>query len=741
MQPDFLGDMRILHDDRQFIRVPALSSKPRIPMKKMMYLITLLATLGGLADSVTHAQDFNGVAALTQRVAPWTKDKIAFHSLSAADHDRFELETQGNQLHIYATTPSAAAMGFNYYLNHFCHQMMSHGADNLKPLEKLPAVQPKCIIESDFKYRYALNYCTFNYSMSFYQWKDWERELDWMALHGVNLMLAIDGMEIVWQKTLEKFGFSEKEILDFIPGPAFTAWWLLGNLEGWGGSVTPDMITRQMQLQKRVLARMKELGIEPVLHGFYGMVPNSLHEKFPGAKIIEQGSWAGGFHRPAFLSPQDSLFGRMADVYYQSIKNIYGDCHFFAADPFHEGGQSDGLDVSISAKAIQSEMQKHSPGSIWVLMAWGQNPGNELLKDLQKENVLVLELNGENENNWAHTNRIGNIPWIWCCIINYGETPGLKGKLDIILQEPGKSFREPGGKYLKGIGIAPEGILNNPIVYELLLNNGWGSLKDPDTLINDYMKYRYGKEDNDLYSGLILLKKSVYSSERSGGTESFFAARPSKEVKSVTTWGSTKIGYDWNLPENALKDYLKAAVHFSHSETFQYDITDIARQVLSDQGQRAYDSTMKYFNQKNKSKYTLYKKKFFHLLHLQEQLMATDKNRMVGTWLNQARNFGHTDYERSLSEKNARMQISIWGPDTNPETDLHDYAHKEWSGLIKDLYRLRWKMFFEQLDNELDGKPVQKINYFATELTWALGKNSYPVKTKGNYLRVIKKIE
>jgi alpha-N-acetylglucosaminidase len=121
--------------------------------------------------------------------------------------------------------------------------------------------------------------------------------------------------------------------------------------------------------------------------------------------------------------------------------------------------------------------------------------------------------------------------------------------------------------------------------------------------------------------------------------------------------------------------------------------------------------------------------------------MATDKNRMVGTWLNQARNFGHTDYERSLSEKNARMQISIWGPDTNPETDLHDYAHKEWSGLIKDLYRLRWKMFFEQLDNELDGKPVQKINYFATELTWALGKNSYPVKTKGNYLRVIKKIE
>ncbi len=150
------------------------------------------------------------------------------------------------------------------------------------------------------------------------------------------------------------------------------------------------------------------------------------------------------------------------------------------------------------------------------------------------------------------------------------------------------------------------------------------------------MKYRYGKEDDDLYSGLILLSKSVYSSERNGGTESVFAARPNKEIKSVSTWGSIKIGYDWKLLENALGAYLKAASRFSQSETFQYDITDIAGQVLSNQGQRGYDSAMLYFNQKEKSKYNYFKNEFFHLLDLQEQLMSTNKNRMVGTWLNQA---------------------------------------------------------------------------------------------------------
>ena len=66
-------------------------------------------------------------------------------------------------------------------------------------------------------YRYALNYCTINYSFSFYTWEDWEKELEWMSLNGVNIMLAPVGTELVWYNTLLKLGYTDAEAKAFVP--------------------------------------------------------------------------------------------------------------------------------------------------------------------------------------------------------------------------------------------------------------------------------------------------------------------------------------------------------------------------------------------------------------------------------------------------------------------------------------------------------------------------------------------
>lgn len=89
--------------------------------------------------------------------------------------------------------------------------------------------------------------------MAFWDWNRWEKEIDWMALNGVNLPLAIVGTEAVWKNTLNRLDFSETEIESFIPGPAFTSWWLMGNLEGWGGPVTDTHIQQQVVLQQKIL--------------------------------------------------------------------------------------------------------------------------------------------------------------------------------------------------------------------------------------------------------------------------------------------------------------------------------------------------------------------------------------------------------------------------------------------------------------------------------------------------------
>jgi alpha-N-acetylglucosaminidase len=37
-------------------------------------------------------------------------------------------------------------------------------------------------------------------SYVWWDWARWEKEIDWMALHGINLPLAFTGQETIWQK-------------------------------------------------------------------------------------------------------------------------------------------------------------------------------------------------------------------------------------------------------------------------------------------------------------------------------------------------------------------------------------------------------------------------------------------------------------------------------------------------------------------------------------------------------------
>lgn len=55
------------------------------------------------------------------------------------------------------------------------------------------------------------------------------------------------------------------------------------------GGPNPDSWYRQQEaLQKKIVARMRELGIEPVFPGYAGMVPRSIGEKL-GYQIADSG--------------------------------------------------------------------------------------------------------------------------------------------------------------------------------------------------------------------------------------------------------------------------------------------------------------------------------------------------------------------------------------------------------------------------------------------------------------------
>ena len=82
----------------------------------------------------------------------------------------FDLRTEGGKLVIRASDPSSVAMGLNYFLRYYCHRSMSLVDSNPAPVKVLPEPARPVHRTSRFKYRYFLNYCTFNYSSAFADW-------------------------------------------------------------------------------------------------------------------------------------------------------------------------------------------------------------------------------------------------------------------------------------------------------------------------------------------------------------------------------------------------------------------------------------------------------------------------------------------------------------------------------------------------------------------------------------------
>jgi len=531
-------------------------------------IFPLLAILCGTSVCLL-AQDFPGASELVTRRTPWLKNNIRFYKTAgtAGSRDIFILSTKGDTVIIKASSPSAATKAVGYYLKNYCQRSMSHLGDNLSSPGKVPQVPQPVTITSNADARFALNYCAVSYSMSFYTWQDWEHELGWMALNGVNLMLAPVGMEKVWQNTLERIGCSDAEIKNFIAGPAFSAWWLMGNLEGWGGPVTNSIIDQQYLLEKDILGRMRSLGVEPVMPCFYGMAPNSLKHK--GFSIVPQGKWAGGFVQPAMLAP-DENFKKIAGVFYTEMKNLYGsDIHYFSGDPFHEGGKSAGIDVAAYGQLIQHQMQQYFPKSTWLLQGWQNNPSGVLLSKLDRSKVMVLELFGENTRNWLSRSGYEGTPFIWCTVSNFGEKNGLYGKLQRFANEAYSADTSRFSNYMKGVGIMPEGVNNNPVAYDLVLDLAWQLFLQ--TIYSSFDKYQEGPG------------------------ESIFCARPALNIGSVSSWGTRKRNYDTAL-------FREAALLFSgadndqpalkSSETYQTDKVDFLRQVNANLADIFYQEMM-----------------------------------------------------------------------------------------------------------------------------------------------------
>lgn len=149
----------------------------------------------------------------------------------------------------------------------------------------------------------------------------------------------------------------------------------------------------------------EELGIEPVFPGYAGMVPRNIGEKL-GYQIADPGKWCG-FPRPAFLSTEDEHFDSFAAMYYEELEKLYGKAKYYSMDPFHEGGNTEGVDLAKAGTSIMSAMKKANPEAVWVMQAWQANPREAMVNTLDSSDLLVLDCIVRNFRNGVIRSRCG----------------------------------------------------------------------------------------------------------------------------------------------------------------------------------------------------------------------------------------------------------------------------------------------------------------------------------------------
>lgn len=714
-------------------------------MKTKQFLLILLACL-----CFPFAQLWsNPVHDLLERIDPGASKKFIIQ-VKKGQSDFFELDQKGDKIVIRGNNYVNIATGLNWYLKYYAGIHLSWNGMTAKLPESLPKVSTPVRKETNLSLRYDFNYCTYSYTMAFWDWKRWEKEIDWMALHGINLPLAVVGQECVWKNMLEKLGYTKEEINKFIAGPAFLAWWAMNNLEGWGGPNPDSWYTQQEALQKKILKRMREYGIEPVFPGYSGMVPHDANKKL-GLNVTEPALW-NGFTRPAFLLPTDSRFNEIASLYYKELEKLFGKANYYSMDPFHELEDAGSVDFDAAGKAVLKAMKDVNPKATWVIQGWTENPRPEMIKNLNNGDILILDLFSECRpmwgipSIWKREKGYEQHDWLFCMIENFGGNVGLHGRMDQLLNNFYLTKNNPLAAHLKGIGLTMEGSENNPVMFELMCELPWRPEKfTKEEWLKDYLFARYGVRDEKITQAWSILADGIYNcpfgNNQQGPHESIFCGRPGLNNFQASSWSKMQNYYDPTSTEAAARLMLEVADKYKGNNNFEYDLVDIVRQSLSDRGRIVYNQTIADFKSFDKKSFAAHSQEFLNILLAQDRLLGTRSEFRVGRWIEQARNLGTTPEEKDLYEWNARVQITTWGNRVCAnDGGLRDYAHKEWNGLLKDFYYKRWAAYWQTLQDVLDGKPMVELDYYAMEEPWTLAHNPYASQPEGDCVSVAKEV-
>ncbi|KAL1509052.1 hypothetical protein ABEB36_003853 [Hypothenemus hampei] len=710
------------------------------------------STLGHLKSQKDSSVQQESVEKLIQRILPerYKEFSIKIESnFTLANKEAFQINKINETIEIVGTTGVIAATGFHYYLKYYCNAHISWEVSQLSLPKILPDVN--ITISLNDRFRYYQNVCTTSYSFVWWTWQQWEQHIDWIVMNSYNFVLASNGQEAIWERVYRKLNLTQEEIDEHFSGPAFLSWLRMGNLRGWGGPLSQAWHQRSLDLQHKIVERLRDFGVITILPGFAGHVPRAFERLFPNTTFTDVAVWNNFPNKyccPLFIDPSEDLFQTVGKMFIEEQIEEYGTDHAYNSDSFNEmyPSSSNLTYLSNVGKSIFNAMTEADEQAIWVLQGWMfYNDGfwadvsraKSFLTSVPLGKMIVLDLQSEQFPQFERLEQYFGQPYIWCMLHNFGGTLSMYGSSDIINTKVIEA-RNAENSTMIGTGLSMEGINQNYVIYDLMTEQVWRNESTNLTeWFQNYSRRRYGKTNIYAEKAWQSLQKTIYNFEGIQRMRGQFAITrtPSIDIK---TWSWYK--YDDFL--DAWKIFLMASDDLKDSPGYQHDLVDITRQILQNNGDIYYNKMVDAFTTKNWTEFdkmgNIFKGIFLDL----ESILATNKAFLLGPWLEAAKNSANDSNEAKLFEFNARNQITLWGP----WGEIMNYAIKQWSGLVKDFMYVRWEVFVDAMNYTLIYNATfsqsleQTLIFVLYEEPFVYKRDIYPVEPSGDPVLIAKTI-
>ncbi|MFK4227269.1 alpha-N-acetylglucosaminidase TIM-barrel domain-containing protein [Streptomyces sp. NPDC019890] len=648
--------------------------------------------------------------------------------------ERFRVTGSRGRIEVAGTSPAVLLTGVHWYLKYVCRAHISWSGSQLDLPGRLPAPREALERSATVPHRFAYNDTHDGYTAPYADWARWERLLDVLALHGCNEVLATPGQEAVYHRLLMDFGYSDKEARTWLPAPSHQPWWLLQNMSEYGGPLSPELIERRTDLGRRIADRMRELGMHPVLPGYFGTVPDGFVARNPGARVIPQGIW-NGLRRPDWLDPRTPNFSDVAAAFYRHQQELFGEVNHFKMDLLHEGGTAGDVPVAAAARAVEKSLQTARPGAVWVILGWQSNPRAALLDAIDTDRVLIvdglsdLDTVTDREASW------GGAPYAFGTIPNFGGRTTIGANTDRWTSKF-TAWRDKPGSALAGTAYMPEAAERDPAALELFSELAWREEQiDRDAWFAEYAEIRYGGDDGSARAAFAALAATAYRLTSTDGRpyDSLFCRRPSLTSSIGTAFDPADF-------DRAFAALLGVRPSLRDSDAYRHDVTDLARQALANRSRTLQLPLRAAHLNKDVGTFRALCALWLKLMRLSDTMAGCHRAFLLGPWLEDAKRLATSADEAVELERTARVLITTWA-DRAAANELSNYANRDWHGLINDVHVPQWEAYLEEQAAAMaEGRAPKSFDWYPAEEAWTKDRRAYPVRATGDAYRTARRV-